>query len=152
MPVIQSKFLGEISCDPGSELYLPAGLPGFEDLRWLLPVEIPAHRPLVFLQSSRNPDVCLVCLPASSIEPGYRAEITEDDRALLELDSDRELIMGEDILCLALLLPAGDTVRTNLEAPIVINLRNYKCAQVISEGAPGFSRRLSADGRWETSC
>src|SRR4051794_15983064 len=62
-----SRFLGEIIQAPGSELFVPNGLPGFEHERNLLPVEIPAHRPLVFLQSTTDPETCFVCLPVSSI-------------------------------------------------------------------------------------
>lgn len=149
--VILSSCLGEISQDPGSELYLPTGLPGFETEHALLPIEIPARRPLVFLQSVRSPDVCFVCLPVSCIVQGSLADIAEDDRLVLDLDPGKELVMGEDVLCLALLLPCGDTVRTNLDAPIVINLRNYRCAQIVLEPRHG-SRRLTCDGNWEPVC
>ncbi|NDJ11220.1 MAG: hypothetical protein EBY17_08515 [Acidobacteriia bacterium] len=149
--VILSSCLGDISQDKGSELFLPAGLPGFETEHVLLPVEIPARRPLVFLQSVRSPDVCFVCLPVSCIVDAPFADISEDDRAGLDLDPGRNLVMGEDHLCLALLLPCGETVRTNLDAPIVINLRNYRCAQILLEPRHG-SRRLTVDGTWEPVC
>lgn len=149
--MILSSCLGEISQDPGCELFLPTGLPGFETEHRLLPIEIPARRPLVFLQSVRSPDVCFVCLPVSCIVQTPLPEIPEDDRMGLDLDPGRELVMGEDLLCLALLLPCGDTVKANLDAPIVINLRNYRCAQIVLEPRHG-SRRLTADGAWEPIC
>ena len=149
--VITSRFLGEVIKDPASELFLPTGLPGFEDEHILLPIEIPAHRPLVFLQSTRSPDVCLVCLPVSCITEKFEIHIAEDDRLGLGLDLDRSLVMGEDILCLALLLPAGESVRTNLDAPIVINLRNYRCGQILLDSRNG-SRLLTAEGNWQPVC
>ena len=149
--VVTSTFLGEITEDPASELFLPIGLPGFETEQSFLPIEIPAHRPLVFLQSRKSPDICFVCLPASSILPTFEVCICEDDRLLLELDPGRELIPGEDILCLALLTPSGGTVKTNLDAPIVINLQNYRCAQVLQQAKFG-SRRLNSDGQWDVLC
>lgn len=148
---VRSRFLGELSNEPGSELFLPAGIPGFESEHSLLPVEIPAYRPLVFLQSTERPDVCFICLPVSSIDPDFSIVVGEDDRATLGLPAEGELVAGEDILCLALLLPLPGAVRTNLDAPIVINLRTYLCAQVVLTRCNG-SRRLAADGRWEREC
>lgn len=149
--IVISQFLGEIVREPGNELSLPGGLPGFEHIQTLLPVEIPVHRPLVFLQSTSCPDVCFVCLPVSSIVSNYQIRISEDDRAVLDLDPDRELVMGEDILCLALLAPLPGSVRTNLDAPIIINLRNYRCAQVLLAVTNG-TRRLTDDGSWDLIC
>lgn len=149
--VIMSRFLGQVTEDPASELFLPAGLPGFEDEHVLLPIEIPVHRPLVFLQSTRSPEVCFVCLPVSCITTEFQIHIAEDDRLGLALDLDRTLVMGEDILCLALLLPSAESVKTNLDAPIVINLRNYRCAQILLDSRNG-TRRLTADGTWQSIC
>lgn len=149
--VIMSRFLGEVTKDPASELFLPAGLPGFEDEHVLLPIEIPVHRPLVFLQSTRSPDVCFVCLPVSCITAEFQIHIPEDDRLGLALDLDKSLVTGEDILCLALLLPSAGSVKTNLDAPIVINLRNYRCAQVLLDSRNG-TRRLTAEGSWQPVC
>jgi flagellar assembly factor FliW len=149
--VVKSQFLGDLSSEPGSELFFPNGIPGFEAERYLLPIEIPAHRPLVFLQSTSNPETCFVCLPASSIASQYQITISEDDRAILELQQDGILVIGEDILCLALLLPAPGTVRTNLDAPIVINLRNYRCAQIVTPLRLG-SVQLTDSGSWGAIC
>lgn len=149
--VVHSTFLGDICEEPASELYLPAGLPGFETERSFLPIEIPAQRPLVFLQSTASADVCFVCLPISSIDKTCQPSVPEDERLILEFDSLRELIPGEDILSLALLTPDGVSVRTNLDAPIVINLRNYRCAQILQDTRFGV-RRLNENGLWETPC
>ncbi len=149
--IVASTFLGEIVPEASSELYFPSGLPGFETEHAMLPIEIPAYRPLVFLQSALRAEVCFVCLPVSSIDPGFQLAISEDDRLALELDPDRELIPGEDILCLALLIPVPGSVKANLDASVVINLRNYRCAQVVGALLNGI-RRLSDDGRWERVC
>ena len=58
---------------PNSELLFPAGLPGFEAERGMLPVEIPAQKPLVYLQSLTNPEVCFVSLPVFIVDPGFRS-------------------------------------------------------------------------------
>ncbi len=150
--VLQSPHLGEIEWDAGSELFLPQGLPGFENERRMIPVEIPAQRPLVFLQSLDKPDTCFVALPAGAVCPDYRLHLSDDDRHALELETGREPAVGEDVLCLALLMPSGETVQVNLNAPIVINLHNSRCVQALSTDATARSYRLTDHGTWETLC
>jgi flagellar assembly factor FliW len=146
-----SSHLGEIEWEPECELFLPAGLPGFEAERRMLPLEIPAQRPLVFLQSLERPDVCFVLLPVRTIDPDYQLQLSEDDRLMLLLDADRKPEIGADVLCLSLLLPAEGTVQVNLDAPIVINLHNSRCTQALSaERAAGYRRLV--DGGWERVC
>jgi len=151
-PVICSPWLGDIRVDEDCEIFFPAGLPGFENEHRLLPVEVPAQRPLVYLQSIERERVCFVGLPVYVIHAGFRLEIPEDERALLGLPNDRDPAIGEDLLCVALLMPCGDSVQVNLNAPIVINLHNRRGAQIVSQGAPPATYRLSADSGWTLLC
>jgi flagellar assembly factor FliW len=150
--VIQSRWLGEIESDPRSELVFPAGIPGFENDRRILPVEIPSQRPLVYLQSLIHPEVCFAALPVFVIDPGFRLRLSEEERALLQLPDGCEPIIGIDVLCLALLMSSGDAVRVNLNAPVVINLHNSRGVQSITtDRATGYFR-LEPTGRWESRC
>ncbi len=150
-PVFQTSHLGEIECEPECELFLPAGLPGFEAERRMMPLEIPAQRPLVYLQSLEHPEVCFVTLPVRTIDPQYQLRLSEDDRAALLLDPVRQPEIGADVLCLILLLPASGTVQVNLDAPIVVNLHNSRCIQSFStERAAGYFRL--GDDHWEPVC
>ena len=155
--VIQSRWLGEIESDPRSELIFPAGIPGFENDRRILPVEIPSQRPLVYLQSVIHPDICFAALPVFVIDPGFRLRLSEEERALLQLPEGCDPVVGTDVLCLALLMSSGDAVRVNLNAPVVINLHNSLGVQSIAtDRAPGYLRlghfRLDPTGRWEPLC
>jgi flagellar assembly factor FliW len=149
--VFRSSHLGEIDWEPECELFLPAGLPGFEAERRMMPLEIPAQRPLVFLQSLENPDVCFVSLPVRTIDPQYQLRLSEDDRAALLLDPARPPEIGADVLCLVLLLPGAGSVQVNLDAPIVVNLHNSRCIQAFStERAAGYFKL--GDDHWEPLC
>ncbi len=147
---IRSTRLGEITFDSDSEIHLPSGLPGFESERRMIPVEIPAQRPLVYLHSATSPDLCFVTLPAPVVSSQFRLCLSEEDSAALQLDA-REPAIGEDVLCLAILLPSGGTVQTNLGAPVVVNLHNFRCVQAIGAGIPAHYR-LADGGRWEEIC
>lgn len=150
--VLRTSHLGDVEYDASSEILLPAGLPGFEDERRMIPVEIPAQRPLVFLQSVVNPEVCFVALPVRTVEPGYELVLCEEDKAALQLDCGANPVIEEDVLCLVLLIPESGTVRANLDAPIVINLRNSRCMQAFHIGRPFGSHRIGANGGWEPAC
>jgi flagellar assembly factor FliW len=150
--VIQSTHLGDIDWSPGCELFLPVGLPGFEDERRMIPVEVPVQRPLVFLQSLETPGTCFVSLPVRTIFPAYRLQLSEEDCAALLFESDREISIGADVLCLALLVPFENTVQANLDAPIVINLYNRRCIQALPFGSAAGYFRLSDAGNWESVC
>ena len=154
---LTSPWLGEFQWDPGCELDFPLGLPGFEQYTRMVAVEIPSQRPLIYLQSAEKVDVCFLALPVLTVFPGFNLRLSEDDRSLLGFEpavpaGGDSPVLGDDVLCLALLLPVGPTVQTNLDAPIVINLHNSRGVQAISPGAVAGSWRLGRTGVWEAVC
>jgi flagellar assembly factor FliW len=157
---IDSQWLGKVELDPQCELYFPSGLPGFEDERSIVPIEIPAQRPLVYLQSAANAGICFVALPVFVIKPDFELRLSEEELFELQLSDTLQPVIGEDVLCLALLLPSGETVQTNLNAIVVVNLHNRRGIQCIpspqSESARLFplypALHLTNDGAWTASC
>jgi flagellar assembly factor FliW len=150
--LLRSPWLGDIEWSASAALHFPAGLPGFEEDRRILPVEIPARRPLVYLQSLDRPDICFLALPVLTINPQFELRLSEDDVAALRLPVGKAPAIGDDVLCLAVLVPAGDTVQTNLDAPVVISLHGGVGAQCIQlpGGAPG--RFVLREHGWEAAC
>lgn len=154
---LMSPYLGEISWAADCELQFPGGLPGFEEHRRMVPVEIPSQRPLIYLQSAEQPGVCFLTLPVLTVYPDFDLHLSEDDLSQLGFDTGEtsraeSLSIGTDVLCLALLFPSGPTVKTNLNAPIVINLHNSRGIQAVSTAAAAGSYRLAENGRWEPLC
>ena len=150
--IVRSRWLGEVEVDPDCALVFPAGLPGFEELRLMVPVEIPAHRPLVYLQSPESADICFVALPVYVIDPDFVLSLSEEDRAILQLPETPDPVVGEDVLCLALLRRSGSTVEANPDAAVVINLHNRIGLQCVPPaGAPPRFRRLG-DAGWAAPC
>src|SRR5579862_2509500 len=104
--VLCSTSLGELEWDVESELWFPQGLPGFERQTRMVPIEIPAQRPLVYLHSATDASICFMALPVHSIASGPQVRLLPDDYRALDLDPAIEPVAGQDILCLALLGPA----------------------------------------------
>jgi flagellar assembly factor FliW len=150
--VIHSPWLGDIESDPLCELLFPSGLPGFEDQRRMLPVEIPAQRPLLYLQSLENAEICFAALPVYVVDPGFQLRISDEERALLELPADCDPVIGADVLCVALLMRSGQTIQANLNAAVVINLHNRRGIQCVPPAGPAACFRLSAESGWTALC
>lgn len=146
-----SKHFGEVDWDPASEILMPSGLPGFEDERRMVAVEIPAQRPLVFLQSAEKPEICFVTLPIRTIKADYELTVGEEDRTALRFEGETQPEIGTDVLCLALLFPSHGSIETNLAAPVVVNLHNLRCVQLQESGTPACRYRLDED-RWVAAC
>jgi flagellar assembly factor FliW len=149
---IHSLWLGDVESDAQCELLFPAGLPGFEEERRMVPVEIPAQRPLVYLQSVERAEICFVALPVYVIDPAFQLLISDEDRSILDLPGDCDPVIGADVLCLALLMPSGRSVQANTHASIVINLHNRRGVQCVpANGLRSRFRRLEDSG-WTTLC
>ena len=149
---LNSPWLGEIEWSSAVELDFPAGLPGFEAERRILPVEIPAQRPLMYLQSLDHPDICFVALPVLAVSPEFALRLSEDDAVLLGLPLERIPAIGADVLCLAMLVPLGDTVQANLDAPVVINLHRGIGAQCVLPGGRVHGHFALREQGWVPLC
>lgn len=132
MPRIDTLHFGSLDYSEDALLEFPTGLPAFEDQTCFVLIERPDSSPLVFLQSLGRPELVFLALPALVIEPGYQLDVPHEERALLGLPADVPLIIGRDLLCLAILTVAGCGPATaNLMAPVVVNLATRRGAQVI---------------------
>jgi flagellar assembly factor FliW len=154
--VIASPLLGEIETGSECEMSFPFGIPGFEEMRRVVPVEIPAQRPLIYLLDAARPEVCFLALPVFVIDPRFKLTMTEDECAAIGLPgcsgSEGDPKIGEDVLCIALLVPSGRTVRANLGCPLVVNLRNLRGIQCTPPDGYSNCFTLSPEGEWVATC
>ncbi len=140
-----TKYFGETEFDESAVLHFPAGLPGFEDEKRFLALEQPEQRPLVFLQSVNTPDLCFVALPVFAVDPAYRLEITEADRALAGFPPGGEIRIGANAACLAILTIDESGVTANLLGPVVVNLASNLAVQAVAPEAR-YSHRTPLPG------
>jgi flagellar assembly factor FliW len=149
---IHSPWLGDVESDTGCELLFPFGLPGFEDQRRMVPIEIPAQRPLIYLQSVERAEICFVGLPVYVIDPAFQLRLSDDERSTLELPEGCDPAIGVDVLCIALLMRPGRSVEANLNASVVINLHNRRGVQCVPVPGRSAGFQLSADDGWTALC
>jgi flagellar assembly factor FliW len=134
MPKTLTAYFGELDYAESAVFQFPNGLPGFERERAFLFVQQPQTEPLMFLQSLGNSSLCFVLLPILAVDPNYKIALEAEDLVALRLPPGRELRIGEDILCAAVVRAsenAQDEPTANLMAPIVVNLKQQIGVQVI---------------------
>ena len=128
MPQCETRYFGTVSCEDGAAIEFPAGLPAFENRRRFLPMEVLDRRPFLFLQSLEEPGLCFITLPVALIDPAYQLKMGADDRAVIGLEPQTE------VLCLAVVSITPDGIPTaNLLAPIVVNSRNRRAVQSVRD-------------------
>ena len=95
-------------------------------------MEQPASSPVVFLQSLSRPDLVFITLPIAFVEPAYQLIVAPEDLMLLELPQEPQPVIGEEILCLAIVtVREGHAPTANLMAPVVVSRRTRRALQVI---------------------
>jgi flagellar assembly factor FliW len=132
MPLLATKYFGKVSCEPADSFHFPLGIPGYQDERSFVILNLPGKEPLVFLQSAQTPALCFLALPILVADPDYRLAVSFEDLQVLELELTRQPRIGSEVLVLALLaIEEGASATANLLSPIVINLKNRLAVQAI---------------------
>jgi flagellar assembly factor FliW len=133
MPVMETKNFGTISFETESELEFPRGLPGFDGRKRFVAVRFVESDPLIYLQSLEEPGLCFITAPVQTVDPKYRLKVSEEDLEQLGLSLARQPRIGEDVLALTVVAIRESGPTANLLAPVLVNLRNRKAVQAVSE-------------------
>jgi flagellar assembly factor FliW len=153
MSTIDTKYFGPMAYDEESCFEFPWGLPAFEEERRFLPLEMPGHKPLVFLQSTGNPALCFIAIPVLLADPGYALAASPDDLEALGLSVERQPRIGSEVLVLTLLSIQQDApTAANLLAPVVVNLANRRALQAIRHDMAYSHAQALAYQKEECSC
>jgi flagellar assembly factor FliW len=134
MPLCPTKYFGPAEYNEQDVVCFPAGLPGFEAERRFLPLNLPGHEPLIFLQSLSSKDLCFVTLPVLAAEPDYQLDVAEQELEAIGLDPKRQPVIGTEALCLVILTIAETETTANLLAPLLINLKTREAVQAVAAG------------------
>jgi flagellar assembly factor FliW len=153
MKTCSTRYHGEIEYSEDEVVSFPRGLFGFETEKQFLMIELPAVRPLVFLQSLSTPGLCFLALPVGVVEKDYQLDLADEDLEELELPAGSRPRIGEDVLCLVLLtVQANRPTTANLMAPVTLNLRTRKALQAISTNDLYSHQHVFLEPAKETVC
>ncbi len=139
MPECETRYFGTVSFDPPAAITFPAGLPGFAHRRRFLPLEEVSRRPLIFLQSLEDPQLCFLALPIAAVDPDYRLKMNHDDLALVGLE--RQPLPEDEACCWVIVAVGEDRIPTaNLLAPVVLNRATGLAVQAVRDDSIYSSR------------
>jgi len=133
MPSIETKNFGCIQYEPQGVVEFPCGLPGFEERHRFLAIGLEHTKPLVFLQSLEDPDLCFTTAPVLAVDPQYRLTMSQEDKEVIGVSAGSEPTMGEEVLCLTVISLYETGPTANLMAPLVIHVRTLKGVQAVSQ-------------------
>jgi len=125
MPTCTTKRCGEVVYHAADVIHLPAGLVGLPTLRRWLILEPADDAPLMWCQSLDREDFGFPVARPSLFKAGYEAA---HDWAALAGEPGSDAFR---VLVITTVHPGGTTITGNLLAPLVIDMRNGRGAQVI---------------------
>ncbi|MGI6151265.1 MAG: flagellar assembly protein FliW [Christensenellales bacterium] len=127
---IETRF-GTAETSDNKIITFPRGLPGFEDLRQFIIVEVDNTKPIYWLQSIENKHIALPVIVSLAIINDYNINIRERELEDLELESQ------DDLLILNVVVIPTDIreMTVNLAAPVVINAKRGIGKQIIIDAA-----------------
>ena len=136
MPSLETKYFGTLPYSEGAVFHFPHGIPGFEEEKRFVLIEVAERAPLVFLQSMARADLCFTAFPIQVVDRQYPLAIAPEDLEDLELGPGRQPALGIDVTVLALISWHGQSrVTANLMAPVVLNLKTRRGLQAIRRDA-----------------
>ena len=132
MPDLNTKYIGRIRYNEQDTLEFPAGLPGFDQERQFVAVEVPSAKPILLFQSLKTPGLCFMTLPVMVVDQAYQLSMSSEDLQAIGLDPARQPEIGPDVLCVAILAVAeGQDPTANMLAPLVVNFKTRQAVQAI---------------------
>jgi flagellar assembly factor FliW len=122
---INTKFFGEINIEDECIINFPEGIPGFEQFKSYIILDIENNTNMRCLQSIDNSSICLVIINPWDVCSNYEFELTDTEINQLSIKNE------SDINVYNVITIRGDKVTVNLVAPIVINIINNIGKQII---------------------
>ena len=126
--ILCSKTMGQIEVDDGAFLYFADGLVGFEDQKKFYLAEVSEFHPFLWLMSADEPDLGFaVADPQLFFPEHYEVNLGEADRDALDLHTGDTI----SVFVIVSIMDGGRRITANLKGPVVMNMRNRICRQVV---------------------
>ena len=124
---IETTRFGDFEFPDNKVITFPAGLPGFEELRYFVILEIEKSRPLYWLQSTENKAVALPTIIPFELLENHSIQVRDSDLEELHMEDQSDLIVMNVVV-----IPEDISKMTaNLAAPIFINAKEGIGKQVL---------------------
>jgi len=126
--IIKTTRFGTVTIDRARIITMRGGgILGFENLTQYVLVTQGENNPFWWLQSVEDGAKAFVVINPFVVTTDYEPVISDDDAVLLEITQPDEVF----IMTIVTVRPGGETITTNLRAPIVVNLTKHVAKQIV---------------------
>lgn len=122
-----SKVHGKIHYDENKIITFKKGLPGFNNLKKFIIVDLDDYEPFKLLHSIENDEVALIVTSPYEFYKNYNVEIKEETIKHLDIKNTSDVL----IVTTVTLNSDVKKITMNLQGPIVINTSNNLGEQII---------------------
>ncbi|QGG47485.1 flagellar assembly factor FliW domain protein [Heliorestis convoluta] len=127
--LIETTRFGQIEVKDEEVYHFFKGLPGFPDEKAFVFLPYQPDSPFAFLQSTRTPELTFLLVDPFVFFPGYEVKLKDDMVEALGL-SEENPAQAWSIVTIP---DQFEKMTANLMAPIVLNVKERKAAQVVLE-------------------
>lgn len=124
---VETDRFGTFDIKDNKVIEFPWGLPGFEDLKKYIILEVSDTKPIYWLQSTENKFIALPVIVSFELLSDYNIYIKENELEGLYVESKNDLL----ILNVMVIPQDVKDMTINLAAPIVINVKHGIGKQII---------------------
>lgn len=122
-----SKIHGEIEYEENSIITFNKGIPGFEELKKFVLVDLEEYQPFKLLQSLENEEIALVITSPYEFFKDYEIKLNDETIRNLRIESPKQIMIFTTVT----LNSDVRKITSNLQGPIVINTSNNFGEQII---------------------
>lgn len=129
--IFVSKIHGEIKYEENNIITFNKGIPGFNELKKFILIDLQEYEPFRLLQSLENDEISLIVTSPYEFLNDYEVKLSEETTKNLRIESSEQVI----ILTTVTLNSDVKKITTNLQGPIVINISNNFGEQIILDNS-----------------
>ncbi|WP_027087238.1 flagellar assembly protein FliW [Cohnella panacarvi] len=125
--IIHTSRFGELDIQEQEVIRFEQGIPGFEDLRRFVLIEVPDHEPFSYLQCIDDSEVSFIVTDPFEFFADFECELP------VPVVEDLKIVSAEQVLVRAIVSIHGEleSATANLVAPVIINRAERTGKQVV---------------------
>ncbi|WP_270562918.1 flagellar assembly protein FliW [Clostridium beijerinckii] len=126
-----SKVHGEIEYDENNIITFNKGIPGFDELKTFVLVDLKEYKPFKLLQSLEDDEIALIVISPYDFFDDYEIILNEETIKNLKIEYQEQVTIVTTIT----LNSDVNKITTNLQGPIVINIFTNLGEQIILDNS-----------------
>lgn len=126
-----SKVHGEMQYEENNIIAFNKGIPGFNELKKFILLDLQEYEPFKLLQSLEDDEISLIVTSPYEFLKEYEIKLSEETIKNLKIDSPEQVM----ILTTVTLNSDPKKITTNLQGPIVINTSNNFGEQIVLDNS-----------------